>query len=416
MKKSYCLCLLLVGLTACVSSRPGATVPPSAKEKSARGQLEQLERQLSTHVDVQSSLSNDVQKIHADLLSAAQELRDIKVRANALSLASESNRLAMAAVEQAITDQRNVVLQCEKEAMEEARKVAALNDALAAEKKAREQEATQAEQAKARAVEEETRKSAAVKEALTREQELRNRDQAILREREKQIEDLRKALEERDKLLRAGSVSTAAAVQPVATSKSSDAQPAAANDTAATKLTAQGNAQLRANQVDDAEKSFRDALAVNPDLVGARIGLAACLYTRANIKDAKKIIDDVLDEDSRNAQALGLSGLIAWREGDLSEATSVLQKAVRQDATDSQLQNYLGIVLFERKRVEPARAALRKAVELDPANGEAQFNLAVVLASGSDPQLAEAKDHYQRALELGSERDDALDKILNVAP
>ncbi len=426
----YSLMLASLILTGCQSSRPGGSPsdPLRAKESRARVRLNQLEKQLDAHAAAQANLSNAVQKIHADLYAAAQEMRDIKVRANDLSVASDSNRTAMAAIEAEILEQRNVVLQCEKDAMEEARKVAALKDALSAERGARERDATAAEQARQKAVEEESQKAQAVRDALTREKDLRERDQKILREREKQIEDLRLALEERDKLLRAGSAPTAApAVKPQPDAQSSaaspatnaaapSAQPDAAANTMheATRLIAQGNSALRQNKIEDAERAFSAALAISPELVGARIGRAACLYTRGQFDEAKQLVDGVLKEDSRNAQALGLRGLLYWREGDLSEATSVLQRATKQDPTDSQLQNYLGIVLFERKRHDPALDALRKAVMLDPANGEAQFNLAVVLASGSRPNIPEATEHYKAAIDLGSERDPDLDKILNL--
>jgi Flp pilus assembly protein TadD len=420
MKKSLLLMFSLLALTACQS--PPAAGTTRAKEQSAKAYLEALEKQMATHSAVQSKLSNEVDRIHADLLTTAQEMRGIKQRANDLSVAGESNRMAMAAIEAEIMEQRNVVLQCEKEAMEEAQKVATLRDALASEQSVREQDRAAAEEARARAVAEEAKKSGAVKEALAREQQLRERDQATLREREKQIDALRQALNERDQLLRAGAVASAAAKpapeKPAPEKKPEESPkpaPAAVDLAPANRLIAQGNTLLRENKIDEAEKAFNEALAISPELVGARVGLAACRYTRADFDGAKDVLQQVLREDSRDAQALGLRGLISWREGDLSAATADLQKAVRQDPTDSQLQNYLGIVLFERKRQEPALEALRKAVELDAQNGEAHFNLSVVLASGDRSNLDEARTHYERALQLGSARDEAMDKILSPA-
>lgn len=420
MKYGMPIILSLLLLAGCRTPTPRAApaAPPSQKERSAKKYLETLERQLATRESVQSQFSNQVNQLHADLLSAAGEMRTIKQRANELSVSGESNRLAMAAIEAEIMEQRNVVLACEKEAAEEAAKVAALQDALNQEQNVRTRELAEAEVAKKRALAEEAKKTDAVKVALSREQQLRERDQAILREHEKQMEELRRALEERDKLLRArpGSTAQPVAVPPAATVKATTVEsPVAPTEPpTAIKLVAEGNARLRENKLEEAEKAFKSALALDPDLLGARVGLAACRYTRADLPDAKREIVSVLEEDPRNAQALGLRGLIYWREGDLVRAADVLQKAVKQDATDSQLQNYLGIVLFESKKRSTALEALSRAVELDPANGEAQFNLAVVQASGSNPDLASARQHYETALALGSERDEALDEILNV--
>jgi Flp pilus assembly protein TadD len=175
-----------------------------------------------------------------------------------------------------------------------------------------------------------------------------------------------------------------------------------------------GNKALRAGDIAEAEELFNRALAGNPDLVGARMGLAACYYSRSKLDEAKFILDQLLSEDRNDAQALGLSGIIAWQEGDIRKASKQLERAVKIDSNDAQLQNFLGIVEHARGKQDRAIDALRRAVELDPQHTEAMFNLAVLLTTATPPQLEEARVVYKRALDLGSDRDDQLEKMLNL--
>ena len=142
------------------------------------------------------------------------------------------------------------------------------------------------------------------------------------------------------------------------------------------------------------------------------MGLAACRYNAGDLAQAKRLVADVLAADKKNAQALGLKGIIAWREGNNRDAVSILSDAVKADPTDAQLHSYLGVALHARERFADATEELRKAVSLDPQNAEAQYNLSVVLATARVPQLNESRLHYEQALQLGYPRDAAMDGLL----
>ena len=179
------------------------------------------------------------------------------------------------------------------------------------------------------------------------------------------------------------------------------------------KLIVEGNRALKTGDIANAEELFNKALAEDQDLVGARMGLAACYYSRSNFKEAKFILEKLLSEDRNDAQALGLRGIIAWQEGDNRKAAKELERAVRLDPQDAQLQSFLGVIEHTRGRSGRAIDALRRAIELDPQHTEAIFNLSVLLAQAKPPQLDEARSYYERAISLGSERDDQLEKLLN---
>ncbi len=157
---------------------------------------------------------------------------------------------------------------------------------------------------------------------------------------------------------------------------------------------------------------FRAALARDDTLVGARIGLAACAYSMDDMEVALRRVDEVLATDAHNAQALGLRGIINWKQGRLGEAEKDAGLAVARAPADAQLRNYHGIILHAAGRSVEAVKEIRKAVELDPANGEAMLNLAILLATEKPIDVEGAADWYRKALAAGAARDEGLDRLL----
>lgn len=175
----------------------------------------------------------------------------------------------------------------------------------------------------------------------------------------------------------------------------------------------EGNRLLHKAQFAAAEEAFRAALALDADVVGARIGLAACGYSRGDLPAAKRWVEETLEMDPHNSQALGLMGIVCWRLGDLSSASEALQQAVSLDPNDASLHNYIGIVQHDNGELEGAAESFARALELDPQLAEAHYNRAVVLAEMSPPQLDEARRHYRSAVRLGNPKDPKLEQRLN---
>lgn len=109
-------------------------------------------------------------------------------------------------------------------------------------------------------------------------------------------------------------------------------------------------------------------------------------------------MDEVLKEDRKSAQGLGLRGIIQWREGFLSDALRDCERAVEIDPQDSMLHKFYGIVLHARKRQDDATQEMRRAVELDPADAGAKLNLAILLATARPhPELDDARRFDEEA-------------------
>ncbi len=295
----------------------------------------------------------------------------------------------------------------------------------------------------------EAEEQAGLRKQIEQIERQRQREQEIAAEREKQIRSLRDALAVRDDQVKELMAKAAADIRPAAesapavptpeatpesappvaaaTTAEPVPAPAAARESVAEMLTAEepaapeltavqkvaaANVALQQGNLARAVALFRAALQEDDTLVGARIGLAACAYSMDDRETARKRVDEVLATDARNAQALGLSAILNWREGRMVEADDDSARAIASSPQDPQLRNYRGIILHAMGRHSEAAVQMRQAVKLDPGYGEAMLNLAVLLASTKPPDVAGAVEWYQKALALGVERDEGLDRLM----
>lgn len=269
-----------------------------------------------------------------------------------------------------------------------------------------------------------------LRESLWREQEHQARLRAILAEREKEVREVRAALREQEKAFRqhamlAGreegnrsdspptevALSKSAGTAPTE-DKSRAAAPATTNATIVFRLVAEGQRALRAGDLDLARNRFEEALALQPGLASATLGLAAAAFHADDLDASRRLVDEVLAADSRNAQAIGMRGIILWREGKTREALRDCERAVELDPTDPLLRKFYGIVLNARGRTEDAAREMRRAVELDPTDAEAKMNLAILLSTGPKADLEAARRYYDEAVAAGAEPDPAIEEIL----
>jgi Flp pilus assembly protein TadD len=177
-------------------------------------------------------------------------------------------------------------------------------------------------------------------------------------------------------------------------------------------LMVEANRLLRLGDSAAAVERFEQALALRPGEARARLGLAAGRYAQGRTAEALVHVEDLLNENGDNAEALGMKSLLVWREGDLRQAARLLDRALRLAPEDVRLRNYRGIIAFERHEYEDALDDLEMAVELDPEDPESRFNLAVLLARRPEPHLDAAREHYAAALAFGGNRDEELEKVL----
>jgi tetratricopeptide (TPR) repeat protein len=169
-------------------------------------------------------------------------------------------------------------------------------------------------------------------------------------------------------------------------------------------------------------------------------------FDRGNYRDAEKLYENILAKAPTNLYALSNLGVVRFREGKLKLAEEAFRKAIaiapedafsrctlgiiyysqsRYDEAVNELtkslainpkyaaaHNFLGITASQKGWQEAAQKELETATSLDPNYADAHFNLAVVYATQQPANKENARKFYQRATELGAEKDASLEALL----
>ena len=85
---------------------------------------------------------------------------------------------------------------------------------------------------------------------------------------------------------------------------------------------------------------------------------------------------------------------------------------MHEDPLDARAHNYLAIVAKNLGWTDAAEAELRRAIDLNPDYGIAQFNLALMYLDRKPPAKELARRHYDKALALGVEKDEIVERRL----
>ncbi|MBF0587904.1 MAG: tetratricopeptide repeat protein [Magnetococcales bacterium] len=150
-----------------------------------------------------------------------------------------------------------------------------------------------------------------------------------------------------------------------------------------------------------AVRMYRQALAEQPNLREAWLGLAAVALREGRLQEARRHFQTVLKRHPHDSEALaGLLGL--GHRTDSAAQERHLRELLAKNPASPHLHFVLGSTLISTQRWEEARDAFSNAYRLDERNGDAAFNLAVCL-----DRLGLKRDaliYYKRALELAKNR------------
>lgn len=120
--------------------------------------------------------------------------------------------------------------------------------------------------------------------------------------------------------------------------------------------------------------------AKNASVVGRQLSLARLSERHGQQGAAERIYQQVLAEDSDNAQALHRMGVIAAREDRLDDAMDLFNRAKLADPNNAALMADLGYAYYLKDELDQAEVELRASLEIDSQLGAAHNNLGLVLA------------------------------------
>ncbi len=129
------------------------------------------------------------------------------------------------------------------------------------------------------------------------------------------------------------------------------------------------------------------------------------LLAQGRRADAVRVLRQVINENSKDAEAHLMLGSILSEDGKYAEAMEELEAAVRLLPRSALAHNALGEALYASGTPKAASAEFGEAIELDPKFAPARVSLALILLEAGE--FAPAGEHLKAALEVTGESVDS---------
>jgi tetratricopeptide (TPR) repeat protein len=184
---------------------------------------------------------------------------------------------------------------------------------------------------------------------------------------------------------------------------------------AGTLMKEAGRDAMERNYAKAAEK-YEEILRQDENNVYVLEHLANAQFALGQLDACEKTVTRSLALDPDDPASLYTLGILRFRQEKVDEALDALSRSAKYSPTNAGTQYYLGNALAEKGMRTAAETAFRKALQFEPDYSDAHYSLACVYASEKPPSLALARWHYHRALELGHNKNLALEKLLVPAP
>ncbi len=165
-----------------------------------------------------------------------------------------------------------------------------------------------------------------------------------------------------------------------------------------------------------AAEKYQEILHQDENNVYVLAHLANAQFAMNQLPECEKTVARALALDPEDPASLYLLGILRYRQEKLDEALDALSRSAKYNPTNSGTQYYLGRALVDKGLRAAAETAFRKVLSVDPEYADAHFSLAFVYAAEKPPALELARWHYRRALDLGHEKSEQLDKFLAPSP
>ena len=172
----------------------------------------------------------------------------------------------------------------------------------------------------------------------------------------------------------------------------------------ARKLFAQG-------RFGDAEKLYQQIVDTAPNNSFALSNLGVTQIQGRKLSAAEVALKKATEINPKDAFAATNLGIVYCKQGRFDEAIASLRDAVTDDDKAHIAQNYLGICYGEKGLRGKAEESFKRSIQIRDDYPDAHFNLAVLYATTDPPSIDLAREHYKKAVSLGSTADPSLEKL-----
>ncbi len=170
-----------------------------------------------------------------------------------------------------------------------------------------------------------------------------------------------------------------------------------------------GNTLKELGRLEEAEASYRQTIALKPDYAEVHYNLGNTLRELGRLEEAESSYGKAIALESDFAEAYYNLGIALNELGRLDEAKASYTQAIALKSDFAEAHSNLGNTLQELGRLEEAEVSYRQAIALKPDYAEAHYNLGNTLK-----QLArfdETETSYQQAIALKSDYAEAYNNL-----
>lgn len=158
-----------------------------------------------------------------------------------------------------------------------------------------------------------------------------------------------------------------------------------------------GTALLQAKRHTPAREEFLRMLALQPEAVEPRLGLARVSIRRGEYDVAASLFREVLAREPDNLLALYNLGLLRYRAADYKEAQSLLSRLLQLKPDHPEAHYTLGLTHARLGDDARAEEQFRRTVQNAPENSQAHFNLAKLYErTGRAKEAAAEREVFRR--------------------
>ena len=150
-------------------------------------------------------------------------------------------------------------------------------------------------------------------------------------------------------------------------------------------------AETALGQLDDAVKSLREVVRLNPRAVEARVQLASTLLRQRNAPAALPIAEDAMRNAPQNPAARMVLARAQMASGDVTAAANTLGALQKQYPDAAIVWSQLGALRVMQRDLKGARAAFDRALALQPGQHQAVQGLTLLDLAERKPDAARAR-------------------------
>jgi tetratricopeptide (TPR) repeat protein len=161
-----------------------------------------------------------------------------------------------------------------------------------------------------------------------------------------------------------------------------------------------------------AEKQYHTILENDSKNLDALSNLGVVYFRTGKLRSAESTLKKALAIAPNDDFVLTTLGIVHYRQSRFDEALKELRRAIDINPNSATAHNYLGITASQKGRQKEAEKEMLQAIAEDPDYADAHFNLAVILITTQPSSRELAREHYARATALGTQPSPSLERLL----